>query len=264
MGGNFDRITHNLIENTGGAAVALEDYNATTLNIVSVGDVIAFNKIINADSGSTTTDSGAIYVDGRSGSYTGITINNNSIQSAPCTGTSQSGALCVGIYLDDYTSGVASINNVTSGGSLQVLVHSGDFNVFANNVFDMTTQAASNFGAALFQGEASGALPAMVGDVFTKNIIYSTASTAPNIYLFYNSSPVNAAAIVFGNDYWNTNGKGVSQTADLTPAVVNPLFNNEGGGDYTQGLGTPAYGAIGFLPINLSGAGQAPCSAHWY
>jgi parallel beta-helix repeat protein len=256
-GGDNNAITHNLVENTAGTGIALENWDtnpADTTNL-NIGNTIAYNSIVAADSSSQATDSGAIYIDGRAGVNTQTTINNNSVNLSALPTNDNN----VGIYLDDFTSGVTVTNNITTGGNFAFLIHGGENDAFTNNIFDSGSTSASNLGTGLLQSEAGGSVAAMTGDVVSKNILYSTATVPTNAYVVY-----GGAASVSGNLYYNTSGQSISTAGlDTNPYSGNPQFANEPAGNYALGSGSAAT-AMGFQGINQSAIGLAPTTTHWY
>jgi parallel beta-helix repeat protein len=257
-GGNGNQITHNRIENTAGSAIALANWTTAVSNL-NVGNTIAYNSIVNANDSPLANDSGGIYVDGRAGVDTKTTIDNNSVNLAVSSTTGAD----VGIYLDDFTSGVTVTRNIVTGGNLGFHIHGGRNNMISNNIFDMAGRSARNVGAALFQSEPGGPVPVMAGNVVTKNIIYSTAISAPSVWVSY-----GGMASISGNLYWNTHNLAMTGTygdalADKNFQYGDPQFANSGGANYSLGPGSAA-AAIGFTPIDQSGIGLAPATAHWY
>ena len=132
-----------------------------------------YNSVINANSSSISTDSGAIHISDHAGVNMQMAIHDNYVQLAdlPTTG------LDVGIYLDDYTSGATVTNNIVTGGNFGFLIHGGQNDTLSNNIFDLGTRTASNIGAGLIQSEPGGPIAVMTGDQVLQNIIYSTAAS---------------------------------------------------------------------------------------
>ena len=257
-GANHNTVTHNLVENTGGAGIAVENWETAdaALNL-NIGNTIAFNSVINADSSPQSSDSGGIYILGRAGVDTQTIVNNNSVNLAtsPVTG------LSIGVYLDDFTSGVSVTNNIITSGNFAFLVHGGQNNSLSNNIFDLGSRSAPNIGAGLFQSHANGPIASMSGDSATGNIIYSTATASPSIFLSYDGS-----GSVSNNLYYNTHGHAMATSAplqDTSPHIGDPMFANASAGNYALGAGSAAL-AMGFKPINQSAIGLAPTTPHWY
>jgi parallel beta-helix repeat protein len=255
-GGDYNSITHNLIENTAAPGINLNNWvsDASDTTNLDIGNTISYNSVIDANDSSSDTDSGAIYIDGRAGVDTQTTINNNYVNNA----SSPSDGLNVGIYLDDFTSGVTVTNNITTGGNFAFLIHGGENDTLSNNVFDLGTTAASNLGGGLIQSEGGGPISQMTGDSVTGNIFYSTASSSPNAYIVYGGS-----ASVSGNLYYNTNGQSFNtQGMDNSASYGDPDFTDPSTGDFTLGSGSAA-SSIGFQNIDQSTIGLAPTTAHW-
>jgi parallel beta-helix repeat protein len=258
-GGNNNTVTHNLVENTGGAGIALSNWIRNDPSNENIGNTVADNSVVNANSSPLVTDSGAIYVDGQAGVDTKTTINNNSVQTAgsPTTG------IDAGIYLDDFTSGVSATNNIVTGGNFSFLIHGGENNTISNNILDMGSRSAPNVGAALFQSESGGPVASMVGNTVTKNIIYSAAATAPSVWVSF-----GGAASISDNLYFNTNNLAMTGTygnvlTDNNSHTGNPQFANVAGSNFSLGSGSAA-SAVGFQAINQSAIGVAPTTPHWY
>lgn len=258
-GGTGNTVSHNQVQNTAGAGIALLNWDASSQNL---GDVIAGNVITNADSASGATDSGGIYMLGRRGGDTGTQIVNNfvSLASQPVNGND------VDIYLDDLASGVTVKNNILKEGNFAVQIHGGHDDIIVNNIFDMGPMSAANIGAALIQSGNDGS---MYNDVVSQNIIYSTAASAPTVWVTYGGT-----AAIANNLYYNANGQPMDGTygdnlRDGSMHYGNPGFGNPGAGDFTLGSGSTAgsgsaAGAIGFSAIDQGSMGLAPATAHWY
>src|SRR6202042_779334 len=97
--------------------------------------------------------------------------------------------LDVGIYLDQWASGVTVSNNIVVGGNMGFLIHGGANDTLTNNIFDVGPNTASNLGAGLLQScpTAFGldAPVSMDNDNVTGNIIFSTADGVSNGYVVY-------------------------------------------------------------------------------
>lgn len=252
-GGTGNTVSHNQIQNTAGAGIALLNWDAGSQNL---GDTITGNVIVNANSASGASDSGGIYMLGRSGGDTGTQITNNfvSLASQPTNGNS------VDVYLDDLSSGVTVQNNILEEGNFAFQIHGGHNITISNNILDMRTMSAPNIGAALIQSADGGS---MYNDVVSRNIVYSTATSAPTVWVTYGGT-----ASISNNLYYNSNGQSMDGTYgdnlhDSSMKYGNPDFTNPGGGVFTLGSGTAA-GAIGFAAIDQGSIGLAPTTAHWY
>lgn len=252
-GGTGNMISHNQIQNTAGAGIALLNWDNSSQNL---GDTITGNVIVNANSASGVSDSGGIYMLGRSGGDTGTQITNNfvSLASQPTNGNS------VDVYLDDLASGVTVKGNILKEGNFAFQIHGGHNDLITNNILDMGPMSAENIGAALIQSASGGS---MYNDVVTQNIVYSTATSAPTVWVTYGGT-----ASIGNNLYYNANGQSMGGTygdnlRDSNMQYGNPNFANPGGGNFTLGSGSAA-GAIGFSAIDQGSMGLAPTTAHWY
>ena len=148
-----------------------------------------------------------------------------------------------------------------TSGNFAFLVHGGQNNKLSNNIFDLGSRSAPNIGAGLFQSEANGTIASMSGDAATGNIIYSTATASPAIFLSYGGT-----GSVSNNLYYNTHGQVMATSAplqDTSPHAGDPMFANASAGNYALGAGSAA-SAMGFKPINQGAIGLAPATPHWY
>lgn len=82
-----------------------------------------------------TTDSGAIYI-GRDFTEQGNIIRYNLIEDVRSTVMGRSFSNCMGVYLDDFTSGTTVYGNVMRNCDIGVLVGGGRDNTIQNNLFD--------------------------------------------------------------------------------------------------------------------------------
>jgi hypothetical protein len=253
-GGNNNTISHNLVENTSGIGIGIENWDSTTIN---VGNVITDNIVQNSNMSSSTTDSGAIYELGRSNVNTQSVISNNYI-SGPNVAASP-GAHIIGIYLDDNTSGVQVTNNIvvnTIANAVQI--HGGNNITIQNNIFDL---GANGLSAILFQDRASDVGgPTMTNNVVQGNIIASTSGspTAFDNITAGNPTINNNFFMDLINSNFQTNG--IAQT---NAQYGNAQFTNEAGGNYTLGSNSGAL-AVGFTSIDQSIMGLHPTTAHFY
>ena len=255
-GANNNAISHNLVENTAGIGIGVENWDSNTIN---VGNSITNNIVQNSNTSSQSTDSGAIYELGRSQADTKSIISGNYI-SGPNTAAS-SGAHIVGIYLDDYTDGVQVTNNIVANTITHSLqIHGGSNVNIQNNIFDL---GATGKSAILFQSTSASStstpLP-MTNNVVAHNIIASTSSSPTAFDNYSGGTP--AINDNFYMDLINSNFKtnGLAQT---NAYYGNAQFANEAGGDYTLGSTSGAW-AIGFTQIDQSSMGTHPATAHWY
>jgi len=132
-GSSNDAITHNQVQDTAGAGINLCDFSTSGTLTQNLNDTVQFNKVLNADL--TSTDSGAIYILGRSNAATGTLVRMNFID-----GTGSARQHSVGIYLDDNTNDVSvEANYVRNVGSDAVQIHGGSNNHIAGNVLDLGT-----------------------------------------------------------------------------------------------------------------------------
>ena len=242
-GANNNLITHNLVENTQGAGISLSDFYTTSTATQNIGNTVSYNSLQQTDLSST--DSGAIYVLGRSDANTMTSISMNFVN-----GTGSATQHSIGIYLDDNANGVNVTNNIVTGiGSDGFQIHGGSNDSFTNNIFDLGTGSAA---AGLFQSPPSNEpnpSPSQ-NDSVTGNI-FVTESASPATPLFVNLN--GGQPTVSGNDYWSFTGSRLNAAPDTAASYENPGF---AGGSYaTSGDG------IGFHPINQSAIGLLPSTS---
>ena len=219
-GGNT--IQSNRVLSSAGSAIELKD----GLN----GNTIAYNRLL--DTAQTASDSGAIYLLGRSEADTQNSVTMNFVQ-----GVGRSDQHSVGIYLDDNVNGVSVTGNIVIGaGSDGFQVHGGSNNSFAGNVFDLGSSSAS---VGLFQSAPSDqAQRPMVNNSFTGNVVVSSGGSPRNpLFAIDNGGQFS----ISNNDYWSSAGGAMNTGPDASPKHVNPVFG--AGGYIGNGAG------IGFAGI---------------
>lgn len=252
-------ITHNIIRNMIGSGIVVATQTPGTAFNSIYGTIIQYNYMTNNITSSSASDCGNIYTDNQ-----GLQLNNNILidHNYVANAVQASPSLDVAIYLDDWTSGAVVTNNLASGFNFGFLLHAGQNNNISNNVFNMGTLVTSTFGAGLIQGEAGFTGGSMNGNQITKNIIYSTATTAPTIWTDYTSGISNIAK----NYYYNTNSQsmttnnGISDSAPVTGA--NPQFLSPSTGNYDM-ISPNQPGFLGFKPVNQGLIGLQTGIVHW-
>jgi hypothetical protein len=255
-GASNNMISHNVVENTAGIGIGVENWDDHTIN---VGNAIIDNVVKNTNTSSQSTDSGAIYELGRSQVDTKSVINGNYI-SGPNTAAS-SGSHIVGIYLDDYADGVKVVNNIVTDIVTHGLQIHGGSNITAqNNIFDLGSTGKS---AILFQSTGAsvdGTPHPMTNDVIKSNIIASSSSSPAAFSNISGGSPTIGDN--FYMDMLNSHFQmgGFNQT---DPHYGNARFGNQAGGNYHLASGSPAL-AAGFHDINQNVMGLHPATNHWY
>jgi parallel beta-helix repeat protein len=247
-GGSYNTISHNEIRDTAGSGIALSNWDRWDPSNVNVGNTVSYNAVMNADSSPAVSDSGGIYIDNRSGADMRTAVDHNLVvlNRTPPTGVD------VGIYLDDFTSGVTVTANIIRNGNFAFHVHGGRRNTIRNNIFDLGGRSAPNIGAGLVQSEPGGPVPEMIGNTISGNIIYSTAHTPWNAFVIYGGK-----AEISGNLYYNVNGQPLragSVALDARAHWGNPRFTDAAGGDFTLLPGSAA-AAVGFRPISQRDVG---------
>jgi parallel beta-helix repeat protein len=257
-GANYNIISHNQVENTSGIGIGIENWDADTVN---VGNIISDNILNNTNINPLSVDSGAIYLLGRSEIYTRTLISGNYItRTVPLPATD---AHIVGIYLDDYTSGVSVSGNIVKDVITHALEIHGGFNVtIRNNIFDLGANSGLQYGkgsAVLFQSKDG---TPMTGNSVSGNIIVSSSPTP----LSYSSIDGGTPTIV-NNFYMNprsgdfrTNGDSISE---INAHHGNARFKDQAAGNYAIGSKSGAR-ATGFAAIDQTAMGLHPITAHWY
>jgi hypothetical protein len=218
-----------------------------------MGTTIDNNVVLNT--GTTSTDTGSIYVLGRADIDTDTLIANNYV-----SGTGGEGQHSVAIYLDDDTSGVTVTGNIaTNVGSNAVEVHGGHDDTLVNNIFDLGSSANS---AVFLQGAPGDPTPAssMYNDTITGNIITSAQPSQTAYQLLDAGDPT-----IKNNLYYDSNGSFsfVAPLVDIVPQFGNPDFVAPAAANYALGAGSAA-ALIGFTPIAQSMIGLSPTTAHAY
>ena len=247
-GASNNTITHNLVQNTAGVGIGIENWDATTIN---VGNTVSYNVVRNTSTRSE--DSGAIYILGRSHVDTKAVVANNLVDTTGASGAGHT----IGIYLDDSTTGVTVRDNVVTGlGTHGVEIHGGDDITVTNNIFDLGRNGTS---AVLFQAAPADTNPrnTMLGNLVTGNVILAGGSGQSAYTSLDGGHPT-----IVGNLY-----------AGLTPAQVTstllgdtaPAFGSGGSVDGSSGrYQLPSgSGAINLLPIDTSAFGVQPLPAAW-
>ena len=261
-----DVFANNLIENTQGAGIAIEDYGLG--NTLNSGNTITENDLINTSMSAQSTDDGAIYLLGRSDNNLQTTISMNFISGA---GNVNPNAHVEGIYLDDNASGVTVTGNIVKGVQSDATeLHAGYDDSFTNNIFDLGT--ATRTAALIQQPEADQPAtlqPPLTNDQYANNIIVSQQNQPYYTYVYFDPEAVNVT--IANNLYWdptipaggladtygvyfypNTPAGGlplIPPVADASPVVGNPNFVTTAAGSYGIGAGSAA-SLIGFVPIN--------------
>jgi parallel beta-helix repeat protein len=241
-GAHNNRVSHNLVRNTAGFGIAISNWDDSTINI---GNVVEYN-LLQATT-LTASDSGAIYVLGRSSVDTQTVIAGNVID-----GVGAPGRHNVGIYLDDSTGGaIVTGNLVRRIGSDAVQIHGGSDNIIDSNLLDLSEGGPS---AVLFQRAPADTNPTsqQTGNVVERNVIILADENAKLFVSIDGGSPR-----ISGNLYASLSGQvalSPPPVGDLRPALAAPEAAQDASrGDYTAAQVAGA--AIGFKPIDISAAG---------
>lgn len=170
-GGSGNAIVGNRVQHTRGAGINVANWDGGTVNL---GTVIAGNLV--RDTNRDSSDSGAIYVLGRSHADTQTLILHNRIE-----GTGRGGdEHTIGIYLDDSASGVVvRFNVVRDVGTHAVQIHGGDDVLIEQNMLELRPEATS---AVLFQAAPADTNPrnTMLNNRVARNavVLYGAARPA--------------------------------------------------------------------------------------
>jgi hypothetical protein len=254
-------ISHNQIENTAGIGIGIEDFTAG--QTTNSNNTITDNVVLNANTSQQSTDSGSIYLLGRSANNTQTTVSENLVDGSGNGQGNRTGPFhTIGIYLDDLTSGVQLTDNIMRNVGIDcVQIHGGENVDLANNICDLGSGQAA---FVLFQAAPADTNPpfTMNNDLVENNILWSDSTSAPYTYDYVDGG----SPMISDNLYWNANGQSMttsSPTEDMSAVAGSPEFVNEPQSDY--GLSTnSAAPAANFKKINQSVMGLQPTTAHWY
>ena len=255
-------ITHNYVHDTACAGISMAaGSSGESIN----GNTVTFNRVMRTNN-TGQLDTGGIYVLDRTGAQSGGTIANNFVQDTSKNpsggGPGASGDNTKGIYLDDMASGFTVAYNIVCGNeAMAVQYHGGTNNRFSNNVFDVSQTTL----AVLYQDDSQFGGTTMAGNTCTGNIFYSSRVYAGNVGEVGQPGLFTVGFIAgltkpqtVNNIYWNTANtavpfpnSGAIDVIDPSPRIVNPLFRNAAGHDYsfTDG-GAAAQAANNFFPID--------------
>ena len=186
-GASHNSITHNVVQNTAGAGIAIVNWDSATVN---TDNVVEHNLVRRTNL--LSRDSGAIYLLGRSGVDMRSRVAGNVID-----GTGSGGdAHTIGIYLDDSASGILVENNIVTGvGTHGAQVHGGDNVTIRGNLFDLGAGAAS---ALLFQPAPADVHPrnTMLGNEVTNNVVLTDSPAATVVTVLERGAPYTAGNIL--------------------------------------------------------------------
>jgi hypothetical protein len=219
-GGNDNRITYNLVQDTAGMGIGVLNWDDETVNLRTVirGNIVrATNRM--------SYDSGAIYLLGRSHRDMHAVIEGNLID-----GAGGENDHTIGIYLDDSTSGVEVRGNIVRRpGTHAVQVHGGDGITLSGNILDLGTGRAS---AVLFQSAPADTNPSntMLDNRVSGNIVLSASALA----VVYDHIE-GGVPDVRDNLYYSTAGVKLMArdvVVDSAPVFADPGFVDAAAGDY--------------------------------
>jgi parallel beta-helix repeat protein len=244
-GSSGNQVTHNLIQNCQAAGIVFSDGPSDPpIN----NNIIDRNIVRNVDT--NTTDSGAIYMMDRSHSSVGNQITNNVISGNG--GSTYLTNWTKAIYIDDLMSNVTVSGNICRNcGEYGIQIHAGDHITVVNNIFDLSSSGTV---LGLYQNNTLYTDYGMTGNVFQRNIIYSSGST-PSPLWQVGIGPSDALPADSTNLYYSASGAAISnsgQIVDTNPSYTNPQFTNPAAGDYSMPSTSPAYSLIQFqkLPVD--------------
>jgi parallel beta-helix repeat protein len=235
-----NRITRNLIKNTQGGGIGLD--NGPTQAGCS-NNIIDRNLLQNVDT--NVVDFGAIYIYDPSHAGVGNQITNNVVDQYG--GPNGVANAVKGIYLDDLTSNVlVSGNIVRNGGAWAFMIHGGDRNTITNNVWDLSSSGTQ---LAFYQSSPFGSY-GMSSNVFTKNLVYSASTYPSSLYLIYKGSG-DASLAASNNLYYSATGAAIPNSGfvDSNRILSNPLFASPSTANYAMPPSSPAYTTVGFAPL---------------
>ncbi len=252
-GADDSTISGNRISGTVGAAISLMDFSPPGSTLTrNDRSVVVDNVLDHVDTGST--DSGAIYVLGRSQDATGIIVKANVIGA-----TGSPGAHAVGLYLDDNASGVTSTGNIvaaTETMSDAYEIHGGSNDIVSGNIFDLG-RGRTSFG--LFQRDEPDQMPKdsfrqLENDVVTGNI-FTTQSVSPRKPGFADLTFGAGDVTIRGNDYWSFAGTGIDVAGTGARGDVAALYTPPAPHAARSLADHLSWNAvrIGFVPLSTSG-----------
>ncbi len=254
-------ISHNEVENTAGIGIGIEDFTAG--QTTNSNNTITGNIVVNANTSQQSTDSGSIYLLGRSANDTATTVSNNFVDgTGQQPGNRTTPFHTLGIYLDDLTSGVQMVGNIMRDVGIDcVQIHGGENVSVTNNICDIGPGQAA---FVLFQAAPANTNPpfGMTNDVVEHNILWSDSTSPPATYDYIDGG----SPIIADNLYQNTEGQPMTTSAptlDTAPAIGAAQFADEAQADYQLGPNSLAP-RIGFKQIDQSLMGLHPTTAHWY
>ncbi len=199
-GGDDDRIEGNLVRRARGMGIGVLNWDAGTINLRTV---VRGNVVRDVDR--EATDSGAIYLLGRSGRDTGAVVEGNLVEDAgpPLAHT-------VGIYLDDSTSGVRVHGNVLRRqGQIALQVHGGRGNRISGNRIELGRDTRT---AVLFQAAPADTHPSgdMSGNLVSGNVVTATGPSRRPFLSLDGGRP-----LIRGNRYLSPPGTALLMTPPL-------------------------------------------------
>lgn len=241
-GASHNTIARNLVARTQGMGIGVSNWSRSTVNI---GNIVRQNVLRDVDLGAT--DSGAIYVLGRSQRDTRMVIADNLVD-----GSGPPGAHTVGIYLDDSTSGAVVQGNILRRfGAIGVQVHGGSGNRVEANIVDLGDAAQS---AMLFQSAPADTKPSghMVDNVVRRNVVL-WAGRPRHLY----DAITGGHPLISGNVYFAEPGASPPRQSafrDAHPIYGDPKFIDPDGDDYAPHAGGVLV-RLGLRPVALSQLG---------
>lgn len=197
-------VKNNYVHDIASFGIAFTNVNGDISNLS-----IDNNVVKNACTG--LADCGAVYVQDTAATATNISITNNYIHDGAVTGGTNLGSA---IYLDDCTSNATVAGNVVAGnsGGNTLHLHGGSYNVFDDNLIDLSTGGKKALALQTSSGSGCSA-GTMSGNHFEHNILISGGGGGG--FNVLSGSPVNAPTIA-NNDYWNYAGSAISHTGSYT------------------------------------------------
>ena len=163
-GASDTRIERNLVRHAAGMGIGVSNWDERTVNLRTI---VRGNVVRDVDR--AATDSGAIYLLGRSGRDTQAVVEGNLID-----GAGPPAAHTVGIYLDDSTGGVLVRGNVLRRqGQIALQVHGGSGNRIEGNRVELGRATRT---AVLFQSAPADTHPTgyMTGNLVRANVFIAT------------------------------------------------------------------------------------------
>ncbi len=231
-------VTNNVVLNNTYSGIQV---NAGGSGQTNSNTVVQGNTVTNVCT--AVVDCGAIYLRDVGHQSTGEVVSGNTVN-----GFGPQANSTKGIYLDDEQSNVMVARNTVFGsGTYAFQIHGGNGNTFVNNIFDLTALTK----LALYQDDVTSGFPnyGMQGNVFTRNIVYSSAVPPASLWDYLNGSGGAVALPAVSQDIYHDAHytlPNAGAVIDAAPLFEPPLFVSVSRNNYRLRAASPAL-PLGFL-----------------